>query len=431
MSPPPNEVYTAFSFIGFVLCAIPFYWHLEAWNTGTCLYMIWVGLGCLMQCINSIVWNKNMINRAPVYCDISTHIQVGLNVAIPACSLCINRRLYKIATMKTLVFSSSEKRRAVVYDLLIGVGIPILQMISEYVVSANRYDIFEDFGPDMSMVLTPLTFVLFSAWPVAIGTVSLFYCTTNIYIFYKRECQFRQLMASTHGLSHSRYIRLMVVSVAEILGTLPLGTYYIVRSSKSGVTPWRGWTYTHEGYSAVYQIPASIWKNNSESVFNLEMYRWSLVLCAFLFFALFGFAEEARRHYRQMYASVVSRIGFATSALHGSSHESNGGITVTVVKTGGEKQDSSISLTDRSSVLSISIANNNKNPDFKVGQHSLSNTVTSSSVESFHESKTQDLSTLPAVPVVIIPTAPPATVPPHFPETTRSTLRAYSSYDVV
>ena len=23
-----------------------------------------------MQCINSIVWNKNMINRAPVYCDI-------------------------------------------------------------------------------------------------------------------------------------------------------------------------------------------------------------------------------------------------------------------------------------------------------------------------------------------------------------------------
>jgi hypothetical protein len=29
MPPPPNGVYTAFSFIGFVLCAIPFYWHLE------------------------------------------------------------------------------------------------------------------------------------------------------------------------------------------------------------------------------------------------------------------------------------------------------------------------------------------------------------------------------------------------------------------
>ena len=46
----------------------------------------------------------------------------------------------------------------------------------EYVVSANRYNIFEDFGPSFSMVITPPTFILFSAWPVAIGIVSLFYC---------------------------------------------------------------------------------------------------------------------------------------------------------------------------------------------------------------------------------------------------------------
>jgi Pheromone A receptor len=41
-----------------------------AWNVGTCLFMIWTGLGCLIQCINSIVWNNNMIDKAPVYCDI-------------------------------------------------------------------------------------------------------------------------------------------------------------------------------------------------------------------------------------------------------------------------------------------------------------------------------------------------------------------------
>jgi hypothetical protein len=26
---PPNEVFSTFSFLGFVMCAIPFYWHLE------------------------------------------------------------------------------------------------------------------------------------------------------------------------------------------------------------------------------------------------------------------------------------------------------------------------------------------------------------------------------------------------------------------
>ena len=120
-----------------------------AWNTGTCLFMIWAGLGCLMQCINSIVWNGNMINRAPVYCDIckpldplslersltlhhrtATRIQVAMNVAIPACSLCINRRLYKIATAKVAMTTNSERRRAVIQDLLIGVGLPILQIIT-------------------------------------------------------------------------------------------------------------------------------------------------------------------------------------------------------------------------------------------------------------------------------------------------------------
>ncbi len=32
--------------------------------------------------------------------------------------------------MKAAVFTSSEKRRAVIYDLLIGVGLPILQIIA-------------------------------------------------------------------------------------------------------------------------------------------------------------------------------------------------------------------------------------------------------------------------------------------------------------
>jgi pheromone a factor receptor len=97
----------------------------------------------------------------------ATRIQVGLNVAIPASSLCINRHLYKVATAKGLLPAGAEKRRAVLIDLLIGLGIPILQLIvrecvqsfalnqsfylhgfnTEYVVSGCRYLIFEDLGP--------------------------------------------------------------------------------------------------------------------------------------------------------------------------------------------------------------------------------------------------------------------------------------------
>ncbi len=99
---------------------------IAAWNVGTCLYMAWTSISCLNQFINSVVWNGNAINWAPVWCDIcmlhfghwycpflltshvASRIIVGASVAIPAASLCINRRLYHIASVKTVTVTPAE-----------------------------------------------------------------------------------------------------------------------------------------------------------------------------------------------------------------------------------------------------------------------------------------------------------------------------------
>jgi hypothetical protein len=57
-------------------------------------------------------------------------LQVALNSALPACALCIQRRLYKCTTATTGGVMREEKRRDVVVDLLIGIGIPILQIVA-------------------------------------------------------------------------------------------------------------------------------------------------------------------------------------------------------------------------------------------------------------------------------------------------------------
>ena len=41
-------------------------------NTGTCLFMAWAGISCLYQFINSIIWNGNIVDWSPVWCDIGT-----------------------------------------------------------------------------------------------------------------------------------------------------------------------------------------------------------------------------------------------------------------------------------------------------------------------------------------------------------------------
>ena len=58
----------------------------------------------------------------------ATHVQIGLTAAIPACTLCINRRLCMIATHQGGMVTHEEKRRGVIVDLLIGLGLPILPM---------------------------------------------------------------------------------------------------------------------------------------------------------------------------------------------------------------------------------------------------------------------------------------------------------------
>ena len=118
--PAFNIVFIVFSGIGFIVSVIPLWWHLQSWHmrVGTCVYMIWTALDCLVFFVNSILWSGNVINRAPVWCDICTfmysftqiptltksysavRIQLACAVAWPACTLCITRRLYSI-TVRT------------------------------------------------------------------------------------------------------------------------------------------------------------------------------------------------------------------------------------------------------------------------------------------------------------------------------------------
>ncbi|KAH9986174.1 pheromone A receptor-domain-containing protein [Russula compacta] len=431
MGVPPNQVYSAFSFIGVVLCVIPFYWHLEAWNTGTCLYMAWTGLGCLIQCINSIVWNKNMVIRAQVYCYISAIIQSATDVAIPACSLCINRRLYKIATVNAVRVTHAEKRRAVITDLLIGLGLPIIRMPLHYIVSRHGYLLLEDFGPLLSTSVTPLSFVLYFSWPVLVGLVSLTYCVRTIYTLYLRERQLKEIMSSNSSLNRSRYFRLMALASIEILGTIPLGTWSIVNNARSGVTHWTNWADMHKDYSLVLQLPASYWKNIPLLAESLETMRWAVVACAFIFFGFFGFAHEARQHYRLVYTSLATRIGLSTSSgtLHGSSHLTSSsqmkskGVTISVVTSGIKHRDcdSIASCSDQLSIPSISIAGDLK-PDFKIEQYSPSDSPASSSVVSIEP----ELESQSPQPVATTPAVPPATYQPQLRDMTKSITPGYS-----
>jgi len=161
------------------------------------------------------------------------------------------------------------------------------------------------------------------SWPIIIPwSRGSFDTVLTIHTFYKRETQSRQFWSSNRNLNRSRYFRLMALAAIEILCTIPISTYVIVLNAKKGILPWMSWEHVHSNYSRVMQVPAFVWKENRDIYNGLEMFRWLLVACSLIFFAFFGFADEARQHYRLVYTSLASRIGISTSSatLHGSSH---------------------------------------------------------------------------------------------------------------
>ncbi|KAG6329401.1 hypothetical protein ID866_9688 [Astraeus odoratus] len=329
MGDPPNWFFSTCAFIGFVFVTIPLPWHLEAWNTGTCLYMIWTGLGCLNQFINSVVWNSDVINKAPVWCDISTKFIVGSAVGIPASSLCINRRLYYIVSVDSVTKTRAEKRRDVLVDLGIGLGLPFLEMILHYIVQGHRFNIFEQVGCYPFTWNTPPAYALVFTWPVAIGLVSAYYCLRTIRELALRRAQFKELLSANRNMSSSRYFRLMGLAGIEVMCTIPLGAYSIyLNATAEPIQRWISWSDTHYDFSRVGQYPWVVWHENHLTVISIQLSRYFIIMCALLFFAFFGFADEARRNYRLAYTSIAKKVGISTATVSTGTWTATGSVSL-------------------------------------------------------------------------------------------------------
>jgi pheromone a factor receptor len=137
---------------------------------------------------------------------------------------------------------------------------------------------------------------------------------------YKNHSEFSRDLADMPNLNSSRHFRLMGLASVELLFGIPWSIYATLYlniavangASESPIHPYISWESVHRRFSAVGQFPAFQWKQYPTVLMSLELNRWSKVFCAFLFFAFFGFAEEARKHYRLAYNSVARKVGAST-----------------------------------------------------------------------------------------------------------------------
>jgi Pheromone A receptor len=205
---------------------------------------------------------------------------------------------------------------------------------AEYIVTPYSYGIFEDLGCQTLSSFTVPAILLFNAWPLVIGCVSFVYCCTYalltspslpqaylstamiLYHFIKRKRKLTEVMASHQGLQRNRYIRLMLLCCSEMLITVPYSSFLLFYAFKHGLTKF-SWSTLRHNYTHVPQYSTIEWQSDPVEYAIVEVNVWSFVYCAFIFFAFFGFAADARDHYRRVYTSItrrMTRIRFSKSS---------------------------------------------------------------------------------------------------------------------
>lgn len=132
--------------------------------------------------------------------------------------------------------------------------------------------------------------------------------------FWHRRLQLAQFVSSNAALNVSRYIRLMMLAITDMLLTIPLGAFSIYLGTHGvELSPWISWDDTHFNFSRVQLVPALIWRSDATFQSSVELTRWLYVASAFIFFALFGFAGEAQKHYKLLFWACVKPFGFKPS----------------------------------------------------------------------------------------------------------------------
>ncbi|KAJ6479760.1 hypothetical protein C8R45DRAFT_1155950 [Mycena sanguinolenta] len=135
------------------------------------------------------------------------------------------------------------------------------------------------------------------AWPHSIVKVkqmvfTSWYTGSSSGGWYSGYCSgWRDMLSSNNNLNLNRYLRLMLLAGTNICLAIPLGIWVL-------------------------------WVNVKVTT------RWLTVAASLLFFAFFGFADEAMKNYRSAFNSVVKGVGYSTATMSSGQLSSTGLMSV-------------------------------------------------------------------------------------------------------
>ncbi|PVG02656.1 STE3-domain-containing protein [Serendipita vermifera] len=308
-------VYPIACFFTMLLILIPIPTHWKAGNTAVISLAVWTWFGLLIVMINTIVWHGNLRNPYPIWVDICNAYLAMLPVGIASSLLCIQYKLWTIASTKAVLITEKKMRRQKYLTYFFCVGLPPIVCALHYVVQGHRGDIYEDIGPYLSTYNSTPAFFIYYFWEPVICLISgvLSVMTIRCILAHRKDI-YKALAVGSANVSKDRYLRLVWLSAVSVAVHFPLSSWaIIVNGVKVPIRPWISWEDTHSNYKRIAYYTRFMLSKQPITTAGFSMGYWALVLCGISFFSFFGLGEEAFKQYRAVLAVLLKPFGIKFS----------------------------------------------------------------------------------------------------------------------
>ncbi|KAK9466015.1 pheromone A receptor-domain-containing protein [Lipomyces arxii] len=290
------------SIISLLLSIAPLLWNFRQRNLAAILFIIYVIIGNICIIMNASVFGgPNVMTYwdGKIYCDIISRVQQVCSNGVAVSLAVVARTLAGILSRKVLLtHSPSDRRREIVIQLALCIGIPLVLLSLYYIYQPYRYMLIQFSGCLAAYDDSWVAFILFIIWQPVFALITSIYSGLTVYRYFRRRQEFRQILQSSQsGLTVSRFARLLFFCVSMVVVELPLSLYNLIRNVENGVHAFH-WNVTHneQKWSVIPRIPMTYTRP--------DMYFY--LICSIMLFVYFGFGVDART----VYIDWMVKLGF-------------------------------------------------------------------------------------------------------------------------
>ncbi|KZV64271.1 STE3-domain-containing protein [Peniophora sp. CONT] len=290
----------------------------QNWNTSVAFLCFWLLVDNIINAVNAIAWSDKFTVKFYIYCDIATHLQVISGVAQPMTTLLLTRRLFLIASLRSVELDSKAARRwNMAVEWALGLVVPLVAGGPiYYAIQSQRFQVLEVFGCQYAVSNNALGFsILFLSLVLApLISVTIYY-PKIVWVFYLHGRDVDRFLRSNNSVSRLNYFRVLALASIDILVTLPVNSTILI------LTLW--WTIRGVGRLPFYpgwDTIHSDWAPVSASYEDMRALPgelapwyvtcWSAPVLAFITFALFGLTADARASYCRGFCAIARRFGW-------------------------------------------------------------------------------------------------------------------------